>query len=87
MFGPTPAEELATDAEGFRVLSKGFMIAAIVLAIVGAEALLARRAYRGQPALADGPRGAAAGEGRSAGSPAAGSSSTPGANPTDRAPR
>jgi len=87
MFGPTPAEELATDAEGFRVLSKGFMIAAIVLAIVGAEALLSRRAYRGQPALANGPSGAAGGEGRSAGSPVAGPSSAPGANPTDRAPR
>jgi len=87
MFGPTPAEGLATDAEGFRVLSKGFMIAAIVLAIVGAEALLARRAYRGQPALANGSRGAAGGEGRSAGSPAAGSSGALGANPTDHAPR
>ena len=62
MFGAEPSEELATDAEGFRVLAKGFMFAAIVLAILGAESLLARRAFRADPARAR--RGGGAGTDR-----------------------
>lgn len=52
VFGTEPAEELRVDHGGFLHLRHGFLVAALVVGVVGGKALAVRAAFRANPAVA-----------------------------------